>query len=142
MANDMVLGVQHLIPVGTRDLLTDDNEPKYAKGQVTFVRDAFGVRIFKYLHNKIGSATTAGQLVSRAANATISNATSGSTTTVTKTGAGWAASSVQRSRQHGHGYHRRQQAAVHGRHRGQRRLHDLLAVRLHRRGRRRSRDQR
>lgn len=83
------LNVGHIIPMGQSDLLADDKEPKYAKGILSFTRDAFGLRIFQYLRNSTSSAVAVGELTSRAATTTITDATSGTTTSVTKTGAGW-----------------------------------------------------
>jgi hypothetical protein len=86
---DMFLGLQHLIPVGTSDLKGDDQKARYAKGQISFMYDRFGPRIFRYLHNMTGGAILQGELQARAAAVTVTDATSGTTTSVKKTGAGW-----------------------------------------------------
>jgi hypothetical protein len=95
MANELFFNAGMILPMGASDLLADDANPIYAKGQISFVRDSYGVRIFRYFHNTTGGATAKGELQSRAANTTISNATSGSTTSVTKTGAGWTPSAFK-----------------------------------------------
>jgi hypothetical protein len=102
MANPLFLHVGHILPMGYADLTADDPDPlpngvigsrKYAKGQLGFVRDDFGVRIFRYMHNKQGSATTAGVPYVRAAEVT-STAGSGSTTTVLKKTSGFTANAL------------------------------------------------
>lgn len=89
MPNELFHNMGHIIPMSDADLLSDDLEPKHAKGIVSFVRDAFGLRMFKYMRNVTATAVAKGELQAREANATISNATSGTTTSVVKTGAGW-----------------------------------------------------
>lgn len=87
--NDLFLGLGHLIPIGSSDLKSDDKVPTYARGQLSFIRDAFGARVFRYMRNRTASATAVGELMARTANTTITNITSGTTTSITKTAAGW-----------------------------------------------------
>jgi hypothetical protein len=89
MAGDLFLNLQHLIPVGHSDLKGDDQKSRYARGQISFMYDRFGPRLFKYLHNMTGGATQAGELLSRAAAVAVANATSGTTTSVVLAAAGW-----------------------------------------------------
>lgn len=92
---DLYLNVGHLIPVGYSDLSANDQNPKFRKGGVSFIQDVFGFRVFQYMHNKDGAASAVGDLQSRAANTTITNATSGTTTSVQKDSAGWTASAFK-----------------------------------------------
>lgn len=84
MANDLVLNPGMILPMGYADIQSDDKAPKYAKGQLGLVRDNFGVRILRYMHNALAAAanTTAGGLYSRAADVTPTQATGGTTTTL------------------------------------------------------------
>lgn len=73
MGSTLVSHPGHILPMGYSDLQADDapdakNVGRYAKGQLGFVRDDFGLRIFRYLHNKLTVASKAGGLYSRAAN--------------------------------------------------------------------------
>lgn len=89
MPNELFLNLGHIIPVGQAELLADDLTPKYAKGQLSFTRDAFGVRIYRYMRNATATAVAKGELQARAANTTITNIDSGTTTQITKAGSGW-----------------------------------------------------
>lgn len=91
MANDLVSHPGHILPMGYADMQADHapdglGRPIYAKGQLGLVRDEFGVRILRYMHNKIGSASVAGGLYSRAAEIAVASITSGTTLSITKTG--------------------------------------------------------
>src|SRR5258708_7863643 len=96
-SNQLFMRYGHIIPMGQSDLLADDAAPKYATGQLSYVRDAYGLRIARYLHNmKLSSgATVAGGLYSRSADVNVTlGTTSGSTTTVIKKVGGWTANTL------------------------------------------------
>lgn len=88
MANELFLNMGHIIPMGQADLLADDAKPIYAKGQLSFVRDAFGLRVFRYLRNATATAVGKGELQSRAAAVTITNVDSGTVTSITQAALG------------------------------------------------------
>ena len=88
---ELYLHVGYILPMGYAELLADDKDPKYSKGQIGFMRDDFGLRLFRYMHNSTASAVAKGDLQARAANTTITNITSGTTTSITLTAAGWTA---------------------------------------------------
>lgn len=98
--NDLTLHMGHIIPMGQSDLKADDATPKYAKGQLSFVRDDYGLRIFRYLHNQVGGGvgTTAakrGGLYRRVATVSVTlGASSGSTTTLIKKAGAWTANAL------------------------------------------------
>jgi len=69
--NDLFLHMGHIIPMGQSDLTADDAAPKYRKGQLSFVMDDYGLRIFRYLKNVNGAATVKGGLYSRAADVAV-----------------------------------------------------------------------
>lgn len=90
---DLIGHLGHIIPMGYADVQADHVTPVYRKGQFGLVIDDFGVRIFRYLHNKAASAANAvaGGLYSRAANVAIASIDTGSTTTLIKKAAGFTA---------------------------------------------------
>lgn len=94
MANDLVLNVGYILPMGYADLQADDKVPKYAKGQFGLIRDNFGVRLMHYMRNALaaGANAVAGGLYSRAADVPIASIDAGSTTTLIKKAAGFTAS--------------------------------------------------
>lgn len=89
MANELFFQPGMILPMGASDLLADDLLPVYAKGQISFVRDSWGLRIFRYMRKSTATACVKGGLYSREASTTITNIDSGTTTQVTKAGAGW-----------------------------------------------------
>jgi hypothetical protein len=80
MAGDLFLNVGHLLPVGTAALLESSVTPRYPTGGLSFFQDDFGLRVARYLKNMSGSQQGKGELASRVASVTITNASSGSTT--------------------------------------------------------------
>jgi len=90
----------HILPMGAADLKADDSSPKYRKGQLSFVADDYGLRIFRYMHNQVGggvgsAAAKRGGLYRRVANVSVTlGATSGSTTTQIKKTGGWTANAL------------------------------------------------
>jgi hypothetical protein len=91
----------HIMPLGQAGLLADDppdaqGQGRYAKGQISYVRDDYGVRIFRYYRNaKLSAgASLQGGLYSRSAdvNVTLSAEnprTTSTTTKIFKSGASW-----------------------------------------------------
>jgi hypothetical protein len=99
-ANDLFLHMGHILPMGSADLRSDDapdgkGQGKYRKGQLGYVMDDYGLRIFRYLRNMKGAAALQGGLYSRVADVNVTlGATSGSTTTVIKKAASWTANTL------------------------------------------------
>lgn len=89
MANDLFVNLASLIPIAVRDLNASDKDPQHPLGQLAYARDSYGFRLFQYCRNMTGGATLAGELQKRVADATTSNITSGTTTSYTKTAAGY-----------------------------------------------------
>ena len=83
MANSY-LNVGHLIPAVGPELNANDLTPSAPVGAVSMVRDAFGLKILVYGRNQSGSAQTQGELAKKVADVTVSNITSGTTTSFTK----------------------------------------------------------
>lgn len=98
--NQCFLNFGHILPMGQSDLLADDAPDargygRYAKGQISYIRDDYGVRIFRYYRNSKASATAQGGLYSRAADVNVTlGASSGSTTTLIKKVGAWTANAL------------------------------------------------
>src|SRR3990167_5009428 len=86
---DLFLHLGPIAPVGYEDLNSDNLNPKMKLGQLAFMQDDYGFRVFEYCRNMSGSAIAQGELQKRIADATTSNITSGTTTSATKSG--WTA---------------------------------------------------
>src|SRR3970040_2071490 len=95
MANsttDLVFRLSSITGLGMRDINGNDAEPQGRPGAISIVTDDFGVRILKYIRNVNGSAITMGELHSYASDTqntkttTVSNITSGTTTSAVTTG--------------------------------------------------------
>lgn len=83
---DLFLHLGNMIPVGNEDLNADHSSPRHKLGTLSFQIDAYGFRVFEYCRNMSGSAVAQGELQKRIADATISNITSGTTTSAVTTG--------------------------------------------------------
>lgn len=85
-----------LLAMTYADMQADHVNPIHAPGQFGLVRDAFGVRIMKYMHNMAASAANAvmGGLYSRAANVTPTQATGGTTTSLVFNASSFTASAL------------------------------------------------
>lgn len=78
------LRVGHLLPVIGPELNANDLTPQYRPGQISLVQDAYGFRVLQYCRNQSGSAQARGELAKKVADVTVSNITSGTTTSFTK----------------------------------------------------------
>lgn len=101
MANALVSNVGTIIPMGVSDIEADDAQDAAgrpttgtAKGQLSLLRDDFGARIFRYMHNMNGAVTLVGGLYSRAADVSIASIDAGSTTLLIKKAAGFTANAL------------------------------------------------
>lgn len=89
---DLVFRLSSITGLGMREINGDDADPYARPGTIAIVVDAFGPRILKYCRNVNGSAITMGELHSYASDAqnirttSISNITSGTTTSAVTTG--------------------------------------------------------
>lgn len=86
---DLFLHLGNMLPVGSEDLNADHLNPKMKVGALSFQVDDYGFRIFEYCRNMSGSAVAQGELQKRIADVVETNVTSGTTTSVTKSG--WTA---------------------------------------------------
>lgn len=90
--NDLVLRVGNLVGMGSTDFNADDIDPRQRPGSLSFVVDAYGPRIFKYIRST--DASVMGRLKSAASGGTDQRQTdftlqagTNSTTVATVTGA-------------------------------------------------------
>jgi hypothetical protein len=80
---DSFLHPGFIIPIGQADLPANDQQPRMAKGMLSFVRDDYGLKIFRYVRNMkaAAAATVQGGLYTRSATVSVTlGASSGSTT--------------------------------------------------------------
>lgn len=111
MGADLFLNPKYILPMGAADLKEDApgtgaqsgaataGYPSRGggPGQIFYVQDDLGgFRICRFLHNKQGAATVAGQPYVRAAVVAISAIDAGSTTTLVKKAAGFTADALVR----------------------------------------------
>lgn len=79
-----------IVPVGFRDLNSDDGVPHARPGTYGFMVDSFGIRLFRYGQNRSGAAIDQGALVSRVGNnagvTALTSVTGGTTTTINTSG--------------------------------------------------------
>lgn len=91
-SSNLFLNLGHLSGLGMSDFNRDDVTPYQRPGTIAWVVDAFGPRIVKYVRNVSGSAILKGELMAYASDGanvkttTITNITSGSTTSAVTTG--------------------------------------------------------
>jgi len=81
---DLVLNVGSISGLGQAGVNSDDATPAARPGTIRIIVDAFGPRIIKYC--KFLAAASMGDLASKVANVSVSNITSGSTTSAVTTG--------------------------------------------------------
>ena len=87
-SSSLFLNVGNLVGMGATDLNGDDASAQNRPGSISFIVDAYGPRILKYVRNVGTTARTRGELVEYAADganvvSTSVTATAGSTTSVT-----------------------------------------------------------
>ncbi len=84
------LSLGHLQGIGTDDLNGDSATAKVRAGSYSYAVNAFGPVIYMYCRNTSGSIMDQGDLMSRLADVSLTNITSGTTTSATKASA-WTA---------------------------------------------------
>jgi hypothetical protein len=85
--SDNTYNLGTIIPIGSSDLTADDKDDarSVAPGQLSYMRDAFGLRIFQYLRCRQSGGHAKGELASKKASVS-ANASGGSTITITCAG--------------------------------------------------------
>jgi hypothetical protein len=90
--SDLFLRPGNLVGMGSANIHGDDAEQQARPGTASFIADAFGPRILRYVQNRNGSALVVGDLVSYASDTqntistSVANITSGTTTSAVTSG--------------------------------------------------------
>jgi hypothetical protein len=78
---DLVLDIGSITGLSMSDINGSADVPRARPGTITFIVDAFGYKVMKYIKNLSGSAFVMGDLVSKPADVAVGTISAGSTTT-------------------------------------------------------------